>query len=180
MSDRTLRTFKNLAICLYSAMELAAVIVLSIFGTFALVIGTYVFRSWQKAELNKESMQYGLQRDQEIQALHEQLTTVTTQAKNFRYQLGLAKKGRDVVLTDDELLDPDEDLPQEEKLSTLIESIYPQLPSSIKPLIDKPEIQELAIRKLQESPDIVGKFIDRFTKPQNGHNSTPPPKSYAI
>lgn len=143
-------------------MELEVVIVLIVGLGFVSIIAFKVFRDWTRSEERKYMHSSDGELAKEIQFLKKELDVAQNGVRNWKHRYKLARTADDFDFDDDELEELEANASNPERLSELVEQLFPQLPKSLTKLLDKPALQDAIGNYVQKNPEALGGFLEKF------------------
>ena len=87
------------------------------------------------------------------------------QVYNWKHQAKLARQGIYEIGPVDEDDYIDENAPRDAQLGDLLQSLIPQLPDAVKPILNQPEGVSLLLKLADRNPEVVDGLLKRFYKP---------------
>ena len=97
--------------------------------------------------------------------LEGDLEKAEQRAANWKHQAKLAREGVYELgpIDDDDYIDPN--APREAQLGDLAQSIFPQIPDALKPILNQPETYQLLVKLANRNPELADGLLKKFYRP---------------
>jgi len=158
-------------------MELGVALVLTGGLSFVGILGLAAFRQWARAASDSSNMAYRLQLDQTVRDLTARLQRAETAENNWKTRFHRRERTGDLDLQDEDWeYDPDD---KEGSIGSLVQTIWPKMPPTLKAAMDRPELQTAILNTIQKNPDVVNTLVDRFLGPKTESSAPAAPNGPA-